>query len=130
MNQWAIVIPLVSLIVLMAGHIVGMARWSGKVDTVLAQILTQPAQWSNELTSTAVALRLEIASQVAAIRVQIEAIQAEIKVLREARHETDGTVMRHEGSLREMEKLLTKLESKVDHLIDKGSGPVDSTRKS
>lgn len=89
-----IVLPAGVLVALMT-HIFIMARWSGKVDANLTQIMGQPAQWTSDLNAVAVTLRLEIAKQ-----------DAEIVALRTARHSADGDIQRHEGALREIGRRL------------------------
>ena len=127
-NEWIIAVPLIALIIVMAGHIVGMARWSGKVDSRLDLILEQPAKWTTDLSATAAALRLEFAAAVAALKIQMEANTAEVKTLREERHKADGTVARLEGAQNEINKTVQRIEERYDKIIDNGSGPVPATR--
>lgn len=102
MNVWAVSIPLIGLIVAMTMHIVIMARWSGKVDANLAQIMTQPAQAQAALQAMGEVWRNELIALRAEIKVKLDFLESEVKSLRDVRHELGNKVAVHEGQLTEM----------------------------
>lgn len=107
MNEpWFIAVPLVGLIVALATHIFIMARWSGKVDANLAQIMAQPGQWTTDLNAVAAAFRADVLAAKAEIKIRQDFLEAEIKLLRESRHDADGKIQLHEGLLREIARRL------------------------
>ena len=71
-----LVVALIGLIVVITVHIVVIARWSGKID-----------------------------GYIQATAERLSSVDAEIRRLRDARHEADGKIARHEGLLREMRSL-------------------------
>ena len=83
-----------------------MARWSGKVDANLTQIMTQPKQWASDLTVAMTALRSELTSTKAELQAQGVVQAGEITTLRNARHEADGKIAMHEGALKEIGRRL------------------------
>src|SRR5665213_317281 len=121
-NVWVIAIPLISLVAVVVLHIFAMARWSGKVDANLTQIMGQPAQWTTDLNAVAAAFRIELASIVAANHIATDGFSSEIRVLRDARHASDGMVARHDGQLREIEKTHTRLEDRLERMTESSGG--------
>lgn len=102
MNPWIVGIPLCALAMALVTHIFIMARWSGKVDANLTQIMTQPAQWTTDLNSVAASLRLELVASKTEFKAITDSQNAEIKMLREGRHDSDGKIAQHDGMLREI----------------------------
>lgn len=72
MNNTAVVISLIGLMIIVGVHIAVIARWSGKIDGFITSALDR-----------------------------IERSEDEIERLRDARHSIDGTLQRHEGLLKE-----------------------------
>ena len=105
-SLWMIAIPLIGLIVVVVTHLFIMARWSGKVDANLTQIMAQPAQWTTDLNAATAALRLEMTGVKLELNARIDSANAEIKILREARHDSDGKIAQHDGALREIGRRL------------------------
>lgn len=110
----AIIISLITLILVVIGHIFVMARWSGRVDANLEAILRQPAAWNQDLSNTATALRTEISTQVASFRGELAIYVEETKKLREARHIADGIIQRHEGKFQNYDRAIARLETFMD----------------
>lgn len=105
-----IAISLISLSLIIAVHIVVISRWSGRVDASLEAILRQPSQWQRDMTTTASAIRAEIAGGIAGLKAEQNILAEEVKKLRESRHVIDGSVQRHEGAIRSIESLLRERE--------------------
>lgn len=110
----AIIIALIGLILVVGTHIFVIARWSGKVDASLQQILSQPGRWQTDLTTAAQALRTEHSMTVGALRGELHATVEEVKALRKARHETDGKLQLHDGKFTAYDRALERLERFMD----------------
>lgn len=119
----AIIISLVTLIVVVIGHIFVMARWSGKVDARLEEILRQPGMWTTDLTNAANALRAEQAAAVSSLRGELSIYAKETEALRTARHQADGILQRHEGQLTAISRTIDRCEKWIDaHSGENGRG--------
>lgn len=105
-NMWVVGIPLIGLGIALVTHIFMMARWSGKVDANLTQIMAQPAQWQNDLNGVAVNLRGEVTAAKAESFMRYSLLEDEVKALRSARHDADGKIQQHEGAIREIGRRL------------------------
>ncbi len=101
-NVWAIAVPLVALILVVITHIFIMARWSGKVDANLTQIMAQPAQSRQEMATMAGQVQNDLAAMRSEANVRLSALEVEIKSLRVERHDVGNKVAVHEGQLSEM----------------------------
>lgn len=108
-----IIVALVGLILVVVTHIFIIARWSGRVDGSLDAILRQPNMWTNDLTAAAASIRAEMAAAVAGLKAESAIMSEEIKQLRNARHAADGTIMRHEGTLKSLEQTADRLNDRL-----------------
>ena len=69
-----VVLALIGLTVTIAVHITIIARWSGRIDSYMQTVMER-----------------------------IERVDEEILRLRNARHDSDGVLQRHEGTLHDIE---------------------------
>lgn len=104
-----IVIALVGLAMAVVANIFVMARWSGRVDEKLEVILSQPSRWNSDLNAAAASIRAELKGEMGGVRAELDRMTEDVVTLRKARHEADGTIQRHEGSLSVQGRVLERI---------------------
>lgn len=109
-----IVVSLIALTVTMISHIFVIARWSGRVDARLEDIINQPSKWSSDLTAMGAAIRSELTTQVGGLRAELAIWSDEVKKLREARHNADGKIQIHEGKFQAYDRIIGRLDNYID----------------
>jgi hypothetical protein len=109
-NEPMIVLALISLTVVIIGHIFIIARWSGKVDAQLEEILKQPTNWVADLNAMGSSLRNDLSSQTGGLRAELAMWAAEVQRLRDARHNADGKIQIHEGKFQSYDRILDRLD--------------------
>ncbi len=114
-SDLVISIALVSLTIVIIGHIFVIARWSGRVDARLEDILRQPGAWSSDLTAMGMAIRAELTTQIGALRAELSIWSDEVKRLRDARHSADGQIQILNGKVQAYDRIMGRLDSFIDH---------------
>lgn len=120
--EWTIVISLIALTITMVSHIFVIARWSGRVDARLEEILKQPTNWATDLTTTTASLHNEMTAMSVAFQAKLDVWTDEVKRLRDARHTADGKIQIHEGRLQAYDRGFARLDAFLD---SQGRDPIE-----